>query len=194
MSYNAISFISLLHSQFYKSHYYLVNRHICSQKRVSHSFKIYFIRVAKYACLIYIKLICNAGKVTIKHSCEFVLTRAIKLIHVIPLRLHNLEILRKDLSSVLFLLKQLYYKETGAKGRLVKIGLPYHTLAVRPCSSLYVHCVTIGPYFRSQDCTSAPTSLRENLIFSPLSAYSPTSRANKGFLGPPNTYQNLHTK
>jgi hypothetical protein len=27
MSYDAISLISLLHAQFYKSHYYLVNRH-----------------------------------------------------------------------------------------------------------------------------------------------------------------------
>jgi hypothetical protein len=34
---------------------------------------------------------CNAGKVTTKHPCEFVLTQAVKLLHVIPLRLHNLE-------------------------------------------------------------------------------------------------------
>ena len=30
-----------------------------------------------------------------KHLCEFVLTRAIKLLHVIPLRLHNLEYCEK---------------------------------------------------------------------------------------------------
>ena len=39
-----------------------------------------------------------------------------------------------------------------------------------------------GLYIRSQDHTSTPTSFRENLIFSPLFAYSPTPKANKGFL------------
>jgi hypothetical protein len=36
-----------------------------------------------------------------------------------------------------------------------------------------------GPYVRSRDHMSAPTSFRENLIFSPLSVYSPTPKANK---------------
>jgi hypothetical protein len=51
-----------------------------------------------------------------------------------------------------------------------------------------------GPYVWSLDRTSAPMSFRENLIFSPLSAYSLTPKANKGFLGPPNIDQNLHAK
>ena len=55
MSYDAISLISLLHAQLYKSHDYLFNRHMFSQKRVYYGAKMYFIRVAKYACLIYIK-------------------------------------------------------------------------------------------------------------------------------------------
>ena len=50
------------------------------------------------------------------------------------------------------------------------------------------------PYVRSQYRTSAQTVFRENLIFSPLSAYSPTPKANKGFLGPPNIDYNLHAK
>jgi hypothetical protein len=55
MSYNVISLISLLHAQFYKSYYDLINRYTFSQKRVPCSSKMHFMRVAKYACLIYIK-------------------------------------------------------------------------------------------------------------------------------------------
>ena len=51
-----------------------------------------------------------------------------------------------------------------------------------------------GPYVRSQYHTSALKVFRENLIFSPLSAYSLTPKANKGFLGPPNIDCNLHAK
>ena len=40
--------------------------------------------------------------------------------------------------------------------------------------------------------TSALMSFRENLIFFLLSTYSSTSKANKDFLGPPNTDQNLY--
>ena len=39
------------------------------------------------------------------------------------------------------------------------------------------------PYIWSQYRTSALRVFRENLIFYPLSAYSPTLKDNKGFLG-----------
>ena len=51
-----------------------------------------------------------------------------------------------------------------------------------------------GLYIRLRHRTSALRVFGENLIFSPLFAYSPTSKANKGFLGPLNTYYNLHAK
>ena len=51
-----------------------------------------------------------------------------------------------------------------------------------------------GPYNQSWYRTSAQRVYRKNLIFSPLFAYSPTPKANKGFLGSPNTNQNLHAK
>jgi hypothetical protein len=51
-----------------------------------------------------------------------------------------------------------------------------------------------GLYVQSRDCTSAPTLFRENLIFSSLSVYSLTPKANKGYLRPPNTYRNFHAK
>jgi hypothetical protein len=51
-----------------------------------------------------------------------------------------------------------------------------------------------GLYIRSRDRTSALTSFRENLIFSSLSIYSPTPKANKGFLRLPNSDRNLHAK
>ena len=51
-----------------------------------------------------------------------------------------------------------------------------------------------GLYVRSRYRTSALRIFKENLIFSPLFIYSPTSKANKGFLGPHNTDYNLHTK
>jgi hypothetical protein len=44
-----------------------------------------------------------------------------------------------------------------------------------------------GPYIQSRDYTSALKSFMENLVFFPLSIYSSTPKANKGFLGPPNT-------
>jgi hypothetical protein len=36
-----------------------------------------------------------------------------------------------------------------------------------------------GPYVQSRDRTSTLTSFKENLIFFPLSTYSPTPKANK---------------
>ena len=51
-----------------------------------------------------------------------------------------------------------------------------------------------GPYVRSRYHTSALRTFRENLIFSPLSAYSPIPEANKGFLGRPNIDYKLHAK
>ena len=103
LSYDAISLISLLYTQFYMSHYYLINRHTFSQKRVLSSFKIYFMRVTKYACLIYIyKIDVQCRKSNNKHPCEFVLTRAVKLLHVIPLRLYNLEYCEKTYHQLYF--------------------------------------------------------------------------------------------
>ena len=51
-----------------------------------------------------------------------------------------------------------------------------------------------GPYVLSQYRTFGLRVFRENLIFSLLSTYSPTPKANKGFLGPLNTDYNLHAK
>jgi hypothetical protein len=146
MSYDAINLINILHAQLYKSHYYLVNRYTFSQKRVPRSFKMYFMRVAKHACLIYTNT-CNAGKVTTKHPCEFVLTRAVKLLHVIPLRLNKLWTItlntkKRPIINSISTKAQLYNKETRAMRQLVKIGFPCHTLTVRPGSGLYVHCDT----------------------------------------------------
>ena len=50
------------------------------------------------------------------------------------------------------------------------------------------------PYIRSRYRISALKVFRENLIFSSLFAYSTAHEANKGFLGSPNTNQNLHAK
>jgi DNA-binding transcriptional regulator/RsmH inhibitor MraZ len=72
-------------------------------------------------------------------------------------------------------------------GQLIKIEFPCHTLTVRLGSGSYVHCDTKGR-------TSTPTSFRENLIFSSLFTYSPTPKANKGYLRPPNSNRNLHAK
>ena len=44
------------------------------------------------------------------------------------------------------------------------------------------------------DRMSAPTSFKENLIFSTLSAYSPTPKANTDSLRPPNSDRKLHAK
>ena len=75
---------------------------------------------------------------------------------------------------------QLYNKETIAMEWLVKIGFPYNTLAIRQQRHN-------RPYIRSQDRTSTLTSFMENLIFSPLSAYSPTLKANTDSIMPPNS-------
>jgi hypothetical protein len=50
-----------MHS-FYKSHYYLINRHMFSQKRIPSSSKTYFMRVAKYVNLAYYLNILNQTK------------------------------------------------------------------------------------------------------------------------------------
>jgi hypothetical protein len=47
-------------------------------------------------------------------------------------------------------------------------------------------------YVRSRYHTSVVWVLRENLIFSPLSAYSPTLKATKSNLKPSNPICNLH--
>ena len=60
--------------------------------------------------------------------------------------------------------------------RLVKIGFFCHTLIWARCSM------------------SALRVFRENLIFSPLSAYSLTLKANKGFLRPYNIDYNIYAK
>ena len=49
-------------------------------------------------------------------------------------------------------------------------------------------------YVQSRYRTSALRIFRENLIFYLLSAYSSTPKANKGFLGLPNTNYNLYAK
>ena len=49
-------------------------------------------------------------------------------------------------------------------------------------------------YVWSRYRMSALRVFRENLIFSPLSAYSSTPKANKGFLSSFNTDYNLHAK
>ena len=51
-----------------------------------------------------------------------------------------------------------------------------------------------GPYVQSQYYTSALKVFNENLIFSSLSAYSSTPKANEDFLGPPNTDYNVYAK
>ena len=83
-------------------------------------------------------------------------------------------------------------------GWLVKIGFSHHTLAVRPDHISWLKVVRPpchdGPYVRSRYRISALRVFKENLIFSPLFAYSPTPKANKGFLGPLNTDYNLYAK
>jgi hypothetical protein len=64
MSYDTINLIRLLYAWFYNSHHCLLNQHMFLQKRIHSSFKMYFMRVVKYTCLIYIKYTCNVGKVT----------------------------------------------------------------------------------------------------------------------------------
>jgi hypothetical protein len=49
-----------------------------------------------------------------------------------------------------------------------------------------------GPYVKSQYRTSALRVFRENLIFSSLSAYSPTSKATRNTLKAYSIVYNLH--
>jgi hypothetical protein len=49
-------------------------------------------------------------------------------------------------------------------------------------------------YVQSRDRTSTLTFFKENLIFSSLSAYFPTPKANTDSLSPPNSNRNLYTK
>jgi hypothetical protein len=48
------------------------------------------------------------------------------------------------------------------------------------------------PYIRSRYRTSAMWVFKENLVFSPLSAYSPIPRATRNTLKPPSLDYNLH--
>jgi hypothetical protein len=59
-----------------------------------------------------------------KHPCEFLLTRAIKLLHVIPLRLLTSNAEKRPIISPISTKAQLYNKKTWAMGRLVEIGFP----------------------------------------------------------------------
>ena len=122
-----------------------------------------------------------------KHPCEFVLTRAVKLIHVIFLRLYNLEYCEKTYhqfyfyqSTTLWYGNRSYGKAGENKVFQSHSGRTFGLEVVRPlCHD--------GPYIRSWCHTFALRVFRENIIFSPLFAYSPTLKANKGFLGSPNT-------
>jgi hypothetical protein len=49
-----------------------------------------------------------------------------------------------------------------------------------------------GPYVRSRYRMSALRVFRENLILSPLSAYSPTFKATRNTIKPPSLVYNLH--
>ena len=51
---------------------------------------------------------------------------------------------KRPIISSISIKVQLYSKETGVMGRLVKIRFSCHTLAVCPGSRPYVHHVTIG--------------------------------------------------
>jgi hypothetical protein len=80
MSFNAINLISLLHAQFYKFHFYLINQYTFSQKRVPNSSKMYFMRVTKYDMFDIYKIDMQCKKINNRHLCEFVLTRVVKLL------------------------------------------------------------------------------------------------------------------
>jgi hypothetical protein len=77
------------------------------------------------------------------------------------------------------------------KHELEKIGFPCHTLTVHLRSGLYVHHVTTGRT-SSKYHMSVMWVLRENFIFSPLSAYSSTPRASGNTLKPLSVVYNLH--
>ena len=77
-------------------------------------------------------------------------------------------------------------------GRLVKIGFPYHNLDCTSELEVVRPSRHNGPNVRSQDRLSTLTSFREPSFSPSLSTYSPTPKANKGFLGPPNTNYNLY--
>jgi hypothetical protein len=72
---------------------------------------------------------------------------------------------------------------------LVKIGFPCHTVSVRPGLGVYVRHVTTS---WSQHRMSVVWVLGENLIFFPLSAYSPTPKATRNNLKPSSPVCNLH--
>ena len=55
--------------------------------------------------------------------------------------------MKKPIISSVSIKVQLYNKEIDAIGWLVKIGFPYHTLAVCPGSGPYVHRVLTGRTF-----------------------------------------------
>ena len=95
MSYDAISLITLLHAQLYKSHHYLINRHTFLQKRVLSSSKMYFNESYKICMFDIYKIDVQCRISNNKHPCKFLLTRAVKLLQVLPLRLHNLEYYEK---------------------------------------------------------------------------------------------------
>ena len=116
MSYDAMSLISLLHALFYKFHHYPINRHTFSQKRVFSSSKMYFMRVTKICMFDIYKIDVQCRKSNNKHPCEFALTRAVKLLKVLSLRLHNLEYYEKTYHQFYFYQAQLYNKKTGAMG------------------------------------------------------------------------------
>jgi hypothetical protein len=100
-----------------------------------------------------------------KHPCEFVLTRAVKLLHVFSLRLHTLEYCEKTYHQFYFYQSTLYNKETRAIGRLMKIGFPCHTLTVRSSLRMYVHYVMTG-------CSSGHDTVRLLCGFSGRTSFS----------------------
>jgi hypothetical protein len=70
-------------------------------------------------------------------------------------------------------------------GCLVKIGFPYHTVTIRLGLGVYVRRVMTSRM-------SAVWVLGENLIFSPLFAYSSTPKATRNNLKPFSPVYNLH--
>ena len=78
--------------------------------------------------------------------------------------------------------------------QLVKIGFSCHTLAVHPGSRSYVHHVMMGRTFGYNTICPLSGIFKENLIFFLLFVYSPTLKANKGFLGSSNIDYNLNAE
>jgi hypothetical protein len=73
---------------------------------------------------------CNVGKVTTKHPCEFVFTQAAKFLHVISSITSNTK--KRPIISSISTKAQLYNKEIGVMRRMVKIGFPCDTLVLCP--------------------------------------------------------------